>query len=107
MHATKEAAARAIADYHRLAEDSIVLIARYRSSEHEPDSEPIRLLEVNADTPASGIVPVHFGPTRDTPYPIVVIEITPEEYRGLVAGELRLPDGWRLQNVLYKSTLAP
>lgn len=107
MQVSKDEAAQTIADYHRAAEDSILLIARYKSVADEPDTEPIRLLEVNEDTHAGGVVPVHFGPTHDTPYSVVVIEITPQEYRGLVDGEMRLPESWRLKKVLYESPIAP
>ncbi len=57
---------------------------------------PIKLLEVNTDTPAAGIMPLHFGgvPGSPIPYPSVIVEITPEEFEQVKARELQLPEGW-------------
>jgi hypothetical protein len=60
--------------------------------------EPIKLLEVNRNTIASGIVPLHFGPHAATGvcYPTVIVEITPEEFLELQRKRLALPDHWSL-----------
>lgn len=67
------------------------------SSEEKPD-EPIKLLEVNEDTIAAGIQPLRFGPdpSGGVPYPLIVIELTPEEFEQLNRGGLELPKPWRL-----------
>lgn len=61
-------------------------------------SEPIKLLEVNADTVASGIMPLHFGPAPASgiPYPSIIIEVTPDEFDKIQSNEMKLPEGWRI-----------
>jgi len=61
-------------------------------------SEPIKLLEVNADTVASGIMPLHFGPApaSGAPYPSIIIEVTPDEFAKIQSNEMKLPDGWKI-----------
>ncbi len=61
-------------------------------------SEPIKLLEVNADTVASGIVPLHFGaaPASGIPYPSIIIEVTPEEFDKIQSNAMKLPEGWKI-----------
>lgn len=61
-------------------------------------SEPIKLLEVNANTVASGIMPLHFGPApvSGIPYPSIIIEVTPDEFEKIQSNELKLPEGWKI-----------
>jgi hypothetical protein len=97
MH-TKEEVARKLADAHYMVDLGITHIIRFKSTveaEVSP-SEPIKLLEVNENTIASGVMPIQFDalPTSGVPYPSVIIEVTPDEYRRIQAKELKLPDGW-------------
>jgi len=63
-----------------------------------PVSE-IRLLEVNRDTAATGMVEVFgFAPSADIPYPLRIAEITPEEWERVQNGEISLPESWSLDN---------
>jgi hypothetical protein len=58
----------------------------------------IRLLEVNRDTAATGIVEVFgFAPSPDVPYPLRIAEITPDEWERVQNGEIPLPDSWSLE----------
>ncbi len=59
-------------------------------------SEPIKLLEVNTNTIASGVMPIYFGPAPASgiPFPSVIVEVTPEEYEKIQRSELSLPKGW-------------
>jgi len=59
---------------------------------------PIKLLEVNANTPESGIMPLHFGPAPASgiPYASVIIEVSPGEFQKIRSNELKLPDGWSI-----------
>ena len=61
-------------------------------------AEPIKLLEVNADTVASGIMPLHFGaaPASGIPYPSIIIEVTPDEFDKIQSNEMKLPEGWTI-----------
>ncbi len=90
-----------IASLHGQMEPSLVAVYLLRSSRKEEADEPIKLLEVNQVAFAGGVIPVHFGPVGEVPYPSVIIELTPEEFASLQAGELSLPHGWRLDRKLF------
>jgi len=100
---SKDDIASYLAEAHRKIDSSIVRIVRISSSVDDQLSEPIKLLEVNPDTPPSGIVPIVFGPDPDVPYPSVVVEVTPQEFENLRRGELCLPEGWTLGATLYEA----
>jgi hypothetical protein len=63
-------------------------------------SAPIKLLEITSDTSPSGIIPLHFGaaPGGGIPYPSVIVEITPDEFDRIRLQELKLPDGWTIDD---------
>jgi hypothetical protein len=46
------------------------------------NGEPIKLLEVSLDTPETGIMPLHFGPSPASgiPYAPISIEVSPSEF---------------------------
>ncbi len=105
MTQTKDQVAARLAETHFLFESGIRHIFRIRSDAAEDaQAEPIKLLEVNADTVPTGITPVYFAPraSRDIPYPSVIIDVTPEEFARVQADELRLPDGWRIGEELRR-----
>jgi hypothetical protein len=64
------------------------------------DATPkIRLLEINPDTFATGVVQsFFFTPSDEVPYPLVIAEITPGEWQKVLQNEIPLPEGWRLDN---------
>jgi hypothetical protein len=94
--------ARVLAILHRNYEPSISRIIHVVADRELNPTEPVKLLEVNPDTPASGILPIVFGADPpEIPFPSVVIEVTEGEYDAIRAGSLRLPDGWRLGDTLY------
>ena len=102
MNGKKDKVAQYLAKSHAEMEDSISMICRVRSGREDDKTEPIKLLEVNSATVASGVIPVTFGPDREVPYPLVIMDVTPAEFRRIKAKRLRLPRGWRLGRVLYK-----
>ena len=68
-------------------------------------AEPVKLLEVNPETPRAGIVPIAFGADPPAiPFPSVVIEVTEGELEDIRSGSLPLPNGWRLQDTLFPAT---
>jgi hypothetical protein len=95
---TKEEIARKLADVHYTVDHGITHIFRFKgTSEAEVSpAEPIKLLEVNENTVAAGVMPMRFDPlpSNGIPYPSVIIEVTPDEYQKIQANELKLPDGW-------------
>ena len=59
----------------------------------------IRLLEVNPDTFATGMVQSFYFPSSDeVPFPVYIAEVTPEEWQRVLRNEIKLPDGWSLEN---------
>jgi hypothetical protein len=100
---TKDDVARALAEEHVSWEDSIQRIVRLRSANEDDADEPIKLLEVNSLTAPAGIVPVSLGPSEDAPFPLVVIEVTEDEFARVRGGELALPPGWTVAETLYSA----
>lgn len=96
----REKIAKLLAEKHYHIEPSITEIHTIHSGtpSHPPQLEPIKLLEVNPNTVASGILPLWFDavPASGIPYPSVIIEVTPGEYEQIRRNELKLPDGWLL-----------
>jgi hypothetical protein len=59
----------------------------------------ICLLEINPDTFATGMVQsFYFPPSDDVPYPLILAEVTPEEWEKILLNEIELPEGWSLEN---------
>lgn len=100
MTPTKDEAASTIARSHIAHEPSIVSVMRIRAAaDIEADlNEPVKLLEVNEMAVPSGIVPIEFGAhaASGVPYRSVVVELSPEEFESLEAGEIALPNAWQL-----------
>jgi hypothetical protein len=105
----REEAAKLLAKRHYLFEPAITEIRTINSRAISEPNEPIRLLEVNANTVASGIMPLRFDavPASGIPYTSVIVEVTPEEYERIKQNQLKLPDGWVLGPVLPKPDGAP
>ena len=93
---SREQAAKDLATALSDMDSAVTRIVRIVTDSREEWSEPIILLEVNANTTAAGIIPVGFGPSDLCPFPSDVIDVTPEEYEKIRRGELPLPEGWRL-----------
>jgi hypothetical protein len=101
----KSKIARALAEAQRKADPEILCIIRVVADREDDPAEPVKLLEVNPDTPRAGIVPIAFGAAPpEIPFPSVVIEVTEDELEDIRSGSLALPNGWRLQGTLYPTT---
>ncbi len=90
--------ARNLANRHYEIETDLTRIFRYSGTaelEANP-AEPVKLLEENAATIPTGVLPLQFGPvpTSGFNFPSVIIEVTPEEFRRIESHELKLPEGW-------------
>jgi hypothetical protein len=96
MALTKREAARVLADAHFLIEDGLERVFIIRAGLDDP-REPIKLLEVNANTvPLGSIEAIPFAGSKDIPFVTEIAEISPEEFSKLERGELSLPPGWTL-----------
>lgn len=102
---SRNAVARALAAKHFQLEEGISHIFRVHAEDetHVRSNEPIKLLEVNENTVAVGILPVHFGASSTIPYPSIIIEVTPVEFTKIVSRELELPQGWILGEEIPRS----
>jgi hypothetical protein len=96
----KDEAARLLARSHFELEPGMQRIFRLSGSveAESRESEPIKLLEVNEATVATGILPLHFGPMPDSgiPYSTIIIAVTPEEFEKVNSHEIALPKDWKL-----------
>jgi len=66
----------------------------------ESETTPaIRLLEINPDTFATGVVQsFYFPPSDEVPYPLIIAEVTPDEWQRVLQSKIPLPEGWTLEN---------
>jgi len=102
---SKDAVVETLAKAHFMVNPAIEKIFRVIAPGRETDeSEPIKLLEVNRETPCQGIVPIPFArhAASGIYFPSVIIEIQPEEYEQVVEGKLKLPDGWKLGSEIVR-----
>jgi hypothetical protein len=94
----KDDAAKRLARMHREVDPGITQILRFkdRREVESLEGEPIKLLEANANTVPSGVMPLHFGaaPAIGVPFPTVIVEVTPDEFHEIQSHELKLPTGW-------------
>lgn len=78
-----------------LYEDGIETIHSIKSKDGDKPEDPIRLLQVNTNTTASGIVALRFPPTPASGnFPTIIVEVTPGEYRDIKEEKLKLPVDW-------------
>ena len=94
---TKDEAVRELAEWHFGVEPDLERVIRIVFDNEDEPNEPIKLLEVNGATVATGsIEPYAFSPTASVPFPTVIAEITPEEFARVERNEITLPKGWSL-----------
>ena len=93
----KDEVARELIEHHFAVEPELRAVYRLVSARENESDEPIKLLEVNAATPASGSVEVFgFAPTAEVPFAVHIAEVTPEELEHLKKSPELLPAGWNL-----------
>ena len=90
----KDAHAAELINCHFLVEPGLTIVYRIISENEADADEPIKLLEVNTATVATGNLDAFgFAPTKDFPYPTLIAEVTPQELVALRnAG--KIPAGW-------------
>ena len=101
MAQTKDEAVRELAEWHFRVEPDLEQVFRIVGENEDAPDEPIKLLEINAATVATGGVEAFaFGPSKSTPFATVVAEITPEEFERVKRAEIKLPEGWSLTTAM-------
>jgi hypothetical protein len=96
---SKDGVARRLAEAHFHVDPGLTSIYRLVAPDREASAtEPIKLLEVSNETPASGVMPISFGPHMPSGiiFPSVIVEVTPEEFERIQRREMPLPHGWEL-----------
>ena len=97
---TKNEEAVELAQTHYSDEAGLIHVFRIigESTAEAKPTEPIKPLEVNENTVPSGILPIQFGPSPGSGlhFPMVILEVTPEEHRKILSEELTLPHGWKI-----------
>jgi hypothetical protein len=97
----KDEATSWLIERHFAVEPDLSAVYRIVGPNEDSPDEPIKLLEVNAATVATGSVePFGFAPTREVPFPVVIAEITPAELESFRAHPEALPRGWDLETAL-------
>jgi len=95
----KNEAARNPVKHHFEIEPKLHVAYRILSGNEASPSEPIKLLEVNASTMATGSVEIFaFGPSGELPFAVQIAEITPDELETFQRDPRALPDGWDLKH---------
>ena len=107
---TKDEEARELARKHYEIETwltQVFRVIRPDPEESEP-TEPIKLLEVNAKTVPMGIMRIGFGPSTDLGFyhPSLILEVTPEEFQGIQHDQLKLPNGWKIAELIPRPSPA-
>lgn len=96
---SKDEIARRLILWHFEVEPGLVEVHRILSDNEDDPAEPIKLLEINTATVATGTFEAYrFAPTRDVPYPTLIAEVTPDELEQLRAEGL-IPETWNLERV--------
>jgi|JI10StandDraft_1071094.scaffolds.fasta_scaffold1922350_2 hypothetical protein len=94
--ADKDAAAEKLIAAHFQLEPGLVQIYRVHAHNEADPDEPIKLVEVNTDTIATGSFEAYgFAPSRETPFPTLIAEVTPDELLELQR-QGRWPSAWDL-----------
>jgi len=93
-------AAKDLAMKHYEIEDGLTTIFRLTDGADAQvvRGTPVKLLEVNVNTPEAGVIPLGFGPAPASgiPYASIIIEVTPKEFEKIRSNELKLPEGWSI-----------
>lgn len=99
----RSVAAERLAHFHYSNEPDIRDIYRC-VSDREGENDPVKLLEVNAATIPSGIMPIRFdpAPASGVPYSSVIVEVTPAEFEQIRSAQLPLPSGWKLDAAIQR-----
>ncbi len=59
----------------------------------------IRLIQITADTfPTGDVLSFYFPPSKEVPYPLLIAQVTPEEWQQVLRDEIPLPEEWSLDN---------
>jgi hypothetical protein len=84
-----------LAREHFEIEDGLERIIWFKDGEEE-----IRLLEINRNTmPEGAVLTLYLRPTQERSLPVLLGDITPEEWEKVKSGAMSLPEGWSLQNI--------
>jgi len=100
---SKRMYAMKITKKHTQLEDTISAVGYITSDLDDNPQEPIKLLEINSASSASGFFPVTFGPTDSTPFKRTLVELSPKEAKELEKGTLAgWPSNWKIEQWLFR-----
>lgn len=90
----KDTVAADLINWHFKVEPGLVTVYRVTNENEADPKEPIKLIEVNAQTVATGSFEAYgFAPTREVPFPTLIAEVTPDEFAELCRSG-KIPPGW-------------
>jgi hypothetical protein len=94
--------ARELVEAHREVEPNLRKVYFYA----DPDGREVRLVEVVAESPTTDeVMPFRFAADRErgVPFPVVIVELSPEEFERVERGAMTLPPGWTERDELYSA----
>jgi hypothetical protein len=90
----KDSVAADLVRWHFRVEPGLVTVYRVTNDKEADPKEPIKLIEINAQTIATGRFEAYgFAPTPEVPYPTLIVEVTPAEFVELRESG-KIPDNW-------------
>jgi hypothetical protein len=96
----KDEAARRLIEWHFRVEPYLREVYRMLAEDEDAQGEPIKLLEVNEATIATGSIEAFgFTPTDEIPFMTVIAEVTSDELEALRDKPGAFPKGWSLSRV--------
>ncbi len=97
----KDTVAAELIRWHFQVEPGLIAVYRVTNENESDPKEPIKLIEVNAETVSTGgLEAFGFAPTKDVPYPTLIAEVTPDELAELRRAR-RVPAGWDLERAMH------
>ena len=104
MLCDKDRIAQELIDWHFKVEPETSVVYRFLSVNEDSPEEPVKLLEVNDETPETGRVDAfRFSPNDEVPYPTVIAVVTRREMKQIESGAMKLPLGWDLSKAQIHS----
>lgn len=95
MSRSKEEAARELIARHFRGEPALRRIFWVVTAADGSDDEPIKLLEVNQNSPTEGQIEFfNFPPSEHFPFRSLVAEVSPTQLERIRDGSILLPDDW-------------
>jgi len=100
--------AQPLADTHYATdpERDIYRLTHQSTEQESAPDEPIKLLEIDPETVPVGIKLLYFEahPPSGLPFPLIIIDVTPDEFDRIQQGDLPFQDAWQVDSYLPRAS---